>query len=90
MKRADRRWATRFGRFVSRYTVASLTRELGRAGHPIHERTVYEWLSGRTVPRLPTAQAIVTLSSGRVRIRDITEQRSVLREREEGTEPGRG
>ena len=84
MKRSDPRWNTRFGRFVSRYTVVELTRELARAGHPIHDRTVYEWLSGRTVPRLQTAQAIVTLSSGRVRITDIASQRRAARNGDDG------
>jgi hypothetical protein len=67
-------WRTRFGEFVSSYTVARLVHDLGAAGAPVTISSVYHWVAGRE-PRLRTARIIVDLSGGALTLDDVASQR---------------
>jgi len=75
MQRRPVRWSTRFGSFVTRYTVDALTRDLAAAGFPVSNKAVYSWLSGHRTPRLDAAQAITRISRGAVTIDDLCRHR---------------
>lgn len=75
------RWRTPLGKWVRRYGAAELAHELGLGAHqPTKHRAqaVYQWISGRTVPRPDHALRIVSLSRGKVRLEDIYAQREAL------------
>jgi DNA-binding XRE family transcriptional regulator len=78
MRRDLRYWKTPFARWVSRFTVNRLTRELSSRGCPATRQTVYHWLAGRHVPRPQTAIAIASLSQGAVRVGQIYQHREVI------------
>lgn len=68
------RWRTRFGVFVSDYTVSRLVAALGGEGEPVTPRAVYHWLGG-IAPRPAIAEAIARISAGRVTIADVYRHR---------------
>lgn len=77
MRRDPARWATRFGSWVSSYTVAALARDLAPFAT---SQAVYSWLAGRNQPRLAVAERIVALSEGSVALEDIAaHRREVMR-----------
>src|SRR5262245_16172151 len=80
MRRADGRWSTRFGAWVSSVTVAGVLRGLHTRGHPLTKQAVYQWVSGATLPRLPIATALVDLSRGRITVADMLEHRARVRD----------
>lgn len=71
MKRAARRWDSRFGTFVSDFTVERLVGALHGCGVPVTRSAIYAWVAGRARPRPKAAQIIVQVSAGRVRLDDI-------------------
>jgi len=71
MKRAPRRWRSRFGLFVSDFTVVRLAGALNARGVPVTRKAIYEWIAGRARPRPEAARAIVSVSAGRVRLDDL-------------------
>jgi len=75
MQRRPQRWRTRFGSFVSSYTIEALTRDLGAAGFPVTNKAVYSWLSGHRTPRLSAANEIVKLSAGSLALDDVCRHR---------------
>lgn len=82
MRRISRRWGTRFGCFVSDFTVGRLVRELAGRGVPVTRGAIYAWIAGRTRPRPEAAAVIVKVSAGRVRLDDIIVPRPGQCERE--------
>ena len=70
-----RRPTTAFSAWVSGYTVKALLDELGRAGHPATRNAVYEWLAGRTFPRVQHLAVMETLSAGRITARVMVHHR---------------
>lgn len=71
MKRVPRRWGSRFGSFVGEFTVERLTQELHGRGVPVTRSAIYKWIAGRALPRPDAANAIVSVSGGRVQLSDI-------------------
>lgn len=71
MRRERRRWRTRFGSWVDRVGVSTLTERLRSAGHPVTRKAVYNWLAGEHAPRPACAAAIVSISRGRVGLADV-------------------
>lgn len=71
--RVQRRWSTRFGRFVSRYGVAELARALEMRGEPTTPSAVYAWLSGLGTPRLSKVIALSAISRGKVTLSVVAE-----------------
>jgi len=83
MRRVGVRWGTRFGRWLDGYTVPKVTEGLARSGAPVTAGAVYEWLSGRTSPRIEHANALIALSGGRLRVSDIIGHRRIVSQGEE-------
>jgi hypothetical protein len=77
--RIQRRWSTRFGRWVSTFGVRRLTRALEQGGQPVTTYAVHQWLAGRTFPRPDRIDAIVTLSDGKLTQQDIHQHRVIVR-----------
>ena len=75
MRTHDVRWRTKFASFVGEVTVGSLIEGLQREGIVTTQKAVYHWIAGRTVPRLPTAVALVRVSAGRLTLEDIAQHR---------------
>lgn len=75
--RRDARWRTRFGSWVRRFGVRRLTAELG-----VTDQAVYQWIAGRSTPRFSTAQQLLRISAGEIRIQDIHAHREGRCERD--------
>lgn len=68
----DYRWETEFGRWVAEFGVRRILAELRRDPElRVTERTVYDWLSGRRIPRPSRASALVQISHGRISLETI-------------------
>jgi hypothetical protein len=67
----DRRWGTKFGAWVSRFTVTRITNELNARGVGVQDKTVYSWVSATRFPRPPHAVALVTMSGGAISLDDV-------------------
>jgi DNA-binding transcriptional regulator YdaS (Cro superfamily) len=52
-------WETRFARRVRKYGISKLAGELG-----VEDAAIYQWISGRTIPRPDRAIRIVALVRG--------------------------
>lgn len=78
-RRVPQRWQTTFGAWVNVHTVPTVAAKLADAGHPINPRTVYDWLSGRSTPRLYHATALVSIAGGALRIEDIVAHKAQAR-----------
>ena len=76
MRRYAPRWNSHFGRWVSDFGAGRLVTALQERGEPIHIRTPYRWISGRSSPRHPVALKIVELSGGEVSLDDIYRHRA--------------
>jgi DNA-binding transcriptional regulator YdaS (Cro superfamily) len=69
--RMQPRWRTRFGSWVSAYTVTRLASELS-----ITKPSVYDWLSARCVPDPSHALKITQISAGAVSLEDVYAHRA--------------
>jgi len=67
----QRRWGTPFGGFVREYGAQALARRLSARGFSISDQAVYNWVSGRTAPRLEIIEAIEEESKGRIGFKEI-------------------
>lgn len=81
MRREPRRWRTRFGSFVARVGVPTLTQRLHSVGQPLTHKAVYNWLAGISSPRPETAEAMVTIARGAIRVADVYAHRRVVTSR---------
>lgn len=80
MHREPRRWRTQFGSWVRAYTVPRPDpRTSGSLGQPVTPNAIYGWLAGRIAPHPERALAITRISSGRVSLQDIYQDREQLR-----------
>jgi hypothetical protein len=68
----QRRWNTRFGRFVRGFKPRSLCTRLRPEVSP---QTVYDWVAARQAPRIEFAEQIVELSDGQLSLDDVYRQR---------------
>lgn len=66
-----RRRNTKFSSWVNSYSVRSVASGLSRSGMPTTVQAIYQWLSGRTLPRLTHAACIIELSNGKLSVSDI-------------------
>jgi hypothetical protein len=64
---------------VNQVTVRRLTLELRDRGHSVTEHAVYSWIQGRTSPRFPIAQDLVTMSEKRLSLADVYRHREVVK-----------
>jgi hypothetical protein len=78
MQREPRRWRAPFARRVQKYGVRRLTADLQDSGHPVTIKAVYDWVSGRCIPRPDTALAMTRLAGGRFQIGEIYAHREQL------------
>lgn len=68
-------WRTRFGKFVAKYGVSELARDLSACGAPVIPSAVYKWVAGNNTPRAAVIRKLVTLSSGKLCHEDIYSHR---------------
>jgi transcriptional regulator with XRE-family HTH domain len=66
-------WGTRFARRVRRYGISKLADELG-----VEDAAIYQWISGRTIPRPDRAIRIVGLVRG-LSLEHIYEHRLIVK-----------
>src|SRR6267142_1318741 len=76
VKRSPTRWRTRFGSWMDGVTVNGVLSGLEQAGHPVTKCVAYQWLAGRSSPRLPVARALLRLSGGSITLDDILGHRA--------------
>lgn len=73
------RWQTPFGRFVAEYGVRTLSARLGKNPDTgVTPTAIYDWISGRHVPRPQIALEIERLANGRISLVDIYRHRTEL------------
>jgi DNA-binding transcriptional regulator YdaS (Cro superfamily) len=65
-------WGTRFARCVRKYGISKLAEELG-----VEDAAIYQWISGRTIPRPDRATKIVALVRG-LTLEHIYEHRLIV------------
>jgi transcriptional regulator with XRE-family HTH domain len=66
-------WETRFARRVRKYGISKLADELG-----VEDAAIYQWISGRTIPRPDRATRIVALVRG-LSLEHIYEHRLIVK-----------
>ena len=74
-----RRWETKFGAWVSRFTVTRITSELSARGVGVQDKTVYSWVAATRFPRVDHAMALVEISGGRLKVDDVYRHRVEVR-----------
>ena len=70
MVKHGRRWETPLASWVRDYGTSRLAGELG-----LTPQAIYEWVSGRAVPRPAHAMKIIALSRGQLKLEDAFGQR---------------
>ncbi len=74
------RWDTPFGRWVHDVGVSRIVAALGRDPDlSVTTHSVYDWVSGRTVPAPARGVALVRLSRGRLTLETIYAHRDQVR-----------
>lgn len=58
-KADEKRWESKFARFVNRFGVAELAAELG-----VNPSAIYHWIAGSTDPNIANAMTIRELAKG--------------------------
>lgn len=73
-RRSSPRWRANLGSFVLTVGAARIADILTKAGRPTTRAAVYHWVARRHTPEIPTIQRLITLSRGRLSLRDFRKQ----------------
>lgn len=73
-RRGSPRWRSRLGSFVLTVGAARIAEILTTNGRPTTRAAVYHWVARRHTPEIPTIQRLITLSRGRLELRDFRKQ----------------
>lgn len=73
-RRSSPRWRSNLGSFVLTTGAARIAQILTQGGLPTTRAAVYHWVARRHTPELPTVQRLITISRGRLALRDFRKQ----------------